>query len=391
MKRFSAQFVFTNTGPPLKRAIITAEDDGTIIKVEENGGELKERQSVEFYNGIIVPGFVNCHCHLELSHLYRAIPEGGGLSNFLMHVRTLRNYDQEEIIQKAEMEDENLFREGVSLCADICNTSVTFDLKKRSRIRYINFGEVFGIDPEKAGKRMDELMQLVNAANEAGITLYPAPHSAYAVPLPLFRMLREKSTGNKVTSIHFLESESEIAFLKDHSGPMKRSYEESGLMPAKIQTPIDSATAILKEVTPAGNLILVHNTFADKETVAKVNERGNTYWCLCPGSNLYIGNKLPPVKMLREEDCKIVIGTDSLSSNKKLSILSEMKIIQENFPSVKLEELIRWSAINGAEALGEADTFGTIEPGKKPGLLLIQDLDLENFRLQEETSVKRLI
>jgi imidazolonepropionase-like amidohydrolase len=86
-----------------------------------------------------------------------------------------------------------------------------------------------------------------------------------------------------------------------------------------------------------------------------------------------------------------VIGTDSLSSNKKLSMLEEMKIIQDHFPSVKPEELIRWATVNGAEALGEGSTYGTIEPGKRPGVVVIQDLDLENLKLLEGTTVKRLI
>jgi cytosine/adenosine deaminase-related metal-dependent hydrolase len=308
-----------------------------------------------------------------------------------MNVRTLRDYDQEEIITAAKKEDDDLFREGVSLCADICNTPVTFGIKKRSRIRYINLLEVFGIDPEKAGKRMDEVMLLVKAAEDAGLTHYPVPHSVYSVSLPLFMMLREKSKGNQVTSIHFMESEDEALFLKDHSGPMRRSYENSGLMPASLQTAGSHITAIIDEITPSGNLILVHNTYADRETVSAVKKRGNTFWCLCPGSNLYIENKLPPVEMLMEEGCRIVIGTDSLSSNKKLSILSEMKIIQEHFPSVKLEDLIRWATINGAEALGEGDTYGTLEPGKKPGLVLLQDMDLVNLKLLEETTVRRLM
>jgi Cytosine deaminase and related metal-dependent hydrolases len=391
MKHFSAQFVFTNRSAKLKRAVITVKDDGTIVKVEESREDLKETQSVEFYNGIIVPGFVNCHCHLELSHLKGAIAEGSGLSDFIMNVRTLRDYDQKEIITAAKREDDDLFRGGVSLCADICNTPVTFNIKKRSRIRYINLTEAFGIDPEKAGKRMDEVMLLGKAADDEGLTHYPIPHSAYSVSLPLFRMLKEKSKDNRVTSIHFMESEDEEIFLKNHTGPMKRSYEDSGLMPATLQTAGSHVTAIMDEVTPSGNLILVHNTFADSKTVSEVKKRGNTYWCLCPGSNLYIENKLPPVEMLMKEGCKIVIGTDSLSSNKKLSILSEMKIIQEHFPSVKLEDLIRWATINGAEALGEGDTFGTLEPGKKPGLLLIEDADLVNLKLLPETTVKRLI
>ena len=249
MKRFSAQFIFTNTAPPLKRAVITAEDDGTIVKVEESRGELKETQSVEFYNGIIVPGFVNCHCHLELSHLKGAIAEGMGLSDFIMNVRTLRNYDQKEIITAAKKEDDDLFREGVSLCADICNTPVTFDIKKRSSIRYISFGEVFGIDPDKAGKRMVEVMHLAKEAEDAGLKLYPVPHSAYSVSLPLFRMLREKSSGNRVTSVHFMESESEAIFLKDHSGPMRRSYADSGLLPASLPPPV-SARRLSEQVFP---------------------------------------------------------------------------------------------------------------------------------------------
>jgi aminodeoxyfutalosine deaminase len=391
MKRFSAQYIFTNKNRPLKRAIVTAEDNGTIVKVEENRDDLKETQSVEFYNGIIVPGFVNSHCHLELSHLKGAISEKSGLADFIRDIRALRNYDQKDIIAAARIADEDLFREGVSLCADICNTPLAFNIKKESRIRYISLGEVFGIDPEKAGKRMEELMLLLKVAEDAGATCYPVPHSVYSVALPLFRMLREKSISNRVTSIHFMESDSEALFLKDHSGPMRKSYEESGMLPASLMLSKDHKTAITEEVTPSGNLILVHNTYAGRDTVTEVNRRGNTCWCLCPGSNLYIENKLPPVKMLMDEGCKIVIGTDSLSSNKKLSILSEMKIIQEYFPSIKLDEIIRWATINGAEALDEGDTFGTIEPGKRPGLLLIEDLDLENLRLLKETRVKRLI
>jgi cytosine/adenosine deaminase-related metal-dependent hydrolase len=69
MKSLTAQYVITNTCRPLKRAVITTEDDGTIISIEDTAGALTEKGSTEFYNGIIVPGFVNSHCHLELSHM----------------------------------------------------------------------------------------------------------------------------------------------------------------------------------------------------------------------------------------------------------------------------------------------------------------------------------
>jgi imidazolonepropionase-like amidohydrolase len=106
---------------------------------------------------------------------------------------------------------------------------------------------------------------------------------------------------------------------------------------------------------------------------------------------LYIEKKVPPVEVLISEGCEIVIGTDSLASNKKLSILSELKTLQQHFPAIPLEILVRWATINGAKALGKDDIFGKIESGKKPGLLLLQDLDLQNFKLLPETSVTRLV
>jgi cytosine/adenosine deaminase-related metal-dependent hydrolase len=90
MKRFAAQYIVTNAGPSLKRAVVTTEDDGTIISIEDTAGDLKEKHSTEFYNGIIIPGFVNCHCHLELSPLKGNISEGEGLGGFIEELKTLQ-------------------------------------------------------------------------------------------------------------------------------------------------------------------------------------------------------------------------------------------------------------------------------------------------------------
>ncbi|MDQ1332687.1 MAG: aminodeoxyfutalosine deaminase, partial [Bacteroidota bacterium] len=149
MKRFAAQFIFTNSGPPLKRAVITADDDGTIISIENNDGSLRERQSVEFYNGIIIPGFVNCHNHLELSHLKGIIPEGKGLGDFISRVRSIRDRMLPDIKTAARNTDNDMYLEGIQLCADICNTPDTFEMKSKSLLRYINLIEAFGIDPGK--------------------------------------------------------------------------------------------------------------------------------------------------------------------------------------------------------------------------------------------------
>jgi aminodeoxyfutalosine deaminase len=188
-----------------------------------------------------------------------------------------------------------------------------------------------------------------------------------------------------------METAGETEFLNNRSGTIASSYRKSGLMPSAPETVASHSEAVLYEMTSSGNLILVHNTFSDRATIEMISRRGNTYWCLCPASNLFIEEKLPPVYMLKEAGCDIVIGTDSLASCNNLSILGELIILQEKFPLLSMDELIRWATINGAKALGEIENYGSIEPGKKPGLLLLRDTDLINLKLTQQSSVVRLI
>jgi aminodeoxyfutalosine deaminase len=375
----------------LKRGLITTEDDGTIISVEETKGYLTERHTTEFYNGIIIPGFVNCHCHLELSHLKGKILKGRGLGGFIEQIRNTRNDNKEDIVSSAFSADKNMFNEGIVLCADICNTSDTFKIKKESRISYFNLLEVFGLDPEKARKRIDEILYVAGISKDMELRFSLVPHSAYSMSLTLLRLLRKESLNNRITSIHFMETDGEETFLKNHTGPLMSSYKRSGLLPARLETSKSHAIVVLDEVTRSGNLILVHNTFAGRNTIRRIKERGNLFWCLCPNSNIYIENKIPPLNLLIEESCDIVIGTDSLASNSNLSILEELKTLQFRFPGINIEDLIRWGTINGAKALGDEERFGTIETGKRPGLLLLENVDLQNMKLLPESFVTRLV
>lgn len=391
MKQFSAQYIFTNSGKPLKRGIITTDNEGVIISVEDTGGFPVERGSVEFFNGIIIPGFVNCHCHLELSHMKGTAERGTGLGNFIEQVRSKRDNGIESIIYHSEKADYEMLTEGVVLCADICNTASSFGIKVNSPIKYINLLEVFGIDPAKAQKRIDEIIKVADICSKMSLPCYIVPHAVYSTSLPLFRLIKEISIDNKITSIHFMESDGEKEFLNNHSGTIAASYRKSGLMPPVPETVASHSEAVRDEITSSGNLILVHNTFSDRETVEMVTKRGNTFWCLCPGSNLFIEDILPPVYMLKEAGCDIVIGTDSFASGDNLSILGEIKILQEKFPLLSLDELVGWATLNGARALGETENYGSLRPGKKPGLLLLSNTDLINLRLLPQTSVRRLI
>ena len=390
MRILSAQYAITNAGPALKKPLISVGDDGTILEIEDTGGNIREKHSVEFLNGIIVPGFVNCHCHLELSHMKNSIGRNLGLTGFLDRIRTSRAAGEEIITEASAKADRSMYVSGVNLCADICNTPSTFDLKKESRISYINLLEVFGIDPLKAEHRMEEIMHVADIASEKNIPFFVVPHTVYSLSLTLFRLLLETTRGNRVTSLHFMEARGEAELVENHSGPLMDYYIGSGLLNGGLEAVESHADAVLNEITGNGNLILVHNTYADRDTIKMVKKRENLYWCLCPRSNLFIENEVPPVSVLMDEGCTITVGTDSLASNTDLNLLEELKTLQENFTFLTLDELIPWATLNGAKALQMEAEFGKIEKGKKPGLLLLEDADMQNMKLLPGSFVTRL-
>ena len=138
--------------------------------------------------------------------------------------------------------------------------------------------------------------------------------------------------------------------------------------------------------------LLVHNTFAKREDILFASDNlSDLFWVMCPAANQYIENRLPPIYEFMSLNQDIAIGTDSLASNNSLSILKEIKIISENFPSVPLEMLVKWSTYYGAKALGMDNKLGSFEPGKKPGINLIDMIDFREMKLTEGSSVTVLV
>lgn len=366
VRRISAQYLFTSAGEPLKRGVVTLADDGTVTGVEDTGGMLTESAGTEFYNGIIIPGFVNCHAHLELSHMRGLIPPGGGLNGFIASVREKRGATTGEIIDAAIAADREMQSEGVMACGDISNSTLTAGIKHDSLIRYFTFAEVFGLDPLVAEARMADALIVCEEMRLRGLPVQVTPHSLYSVSVPLSHLIREQITPESVISLHFLESDDERNMVRDHT------------------------QAALELSHIASRLLLVHNTVITAGEAATLATTGNTWFCLCPSSNIHISGIMPPAAMLRQMTDRIVVGTDSLASSDHLSMITGLRLLQEAAPEITAGEIIRWGTINGARALGCDDILGSIEPGKRPGLLLAEHIDLQNMRLLPGSRVRRL-
>ena len=394
MRKISANFVYSPHTGFVRNGILKIDDEGVILDFIDPGNHFREEAGLEHYNGIICPGFVNAHCHIELSHMKGNIPEHTGLDNFIRMVVTGRKFPDQFIRDSIRKADEEMQREGIVAVGDICNTDDSFELKAKSRIYYHSFVEVFNMQNSMAETTFAAGMKLLNMAREEyKLSASLVPHASYTVSEELFRIFREElnDPGN-ILSIHNQETELENQFIKLRQGKFLELFELLGFEKGDSRPRNLNSLPWLSGVIPANSpLLLVHNVFTTLEDIeASGLDHSKTWFCLCPNSNLYIANVLPGNTLMNHFPGQVCIGTDSLSSNHRLSILEELKTLDENYPETGLNKLLQFATLNGAKMLGIDSFAGSFEPGKKPGINLIEGADLQALRLRRESRVRVL-
>ena len=392
MRQIAANYIFPGSGSCLKNGIIILTDEGIVEKVIDTGGNIHESAGLEFYNGIVVPGFINAHCHLELSHMQGLIPEKTGLPGFIGRITKQRFAGIEEIKKHAWKAHFEMIHNGIVAVGDICNTSASFEIKKKKDILYHSFIEVYGSDPKIAEKKIQDALKLSSLIESK----YPhnhsiIPHAPYSVSNNLLQRIVESNT-NGLLSFHNQESASENLLFEKNTGPLLEALV--ALEPSFIRNNTSGVNPLLSIISQLGKnrkLLPVHNTYTRAKDIQSIKKRDlQIFWILCPGANLYIENRLPDIPLLKENN-PIALGTDSLASNHQLSILEEMKLISSHYPNIHLTELVKWGTLNGAKALNMEKEIGSLEPGKRPGVNLIHQADLKNLKLTEKSWVEKLV
>lgn len=396
-RKISASYVFTLSGKPLKNGIVVANSEGRIVDIIDTKGDLVESEGVEHYSGILCPGFINAHCHLELSHLKGKIARELHLPGFLHQILLTRNADEDFQEMAARQADRYMWKSGIVAVGDISNSSFTLGIKEESQVYYHTFIECFGFLPERAPRAMEygEFISRLYEASKLPASI--VPHSPYSVSDELFQLIAEDArTKNSLLSIHHQESAEENKMFADKSGDLLAHYRDNLKLDTGFWQPAEKSPTgtILAKIPSENPLLLVHNTFlgeADLKLIRESRSPKNTYFVTCPNANLYIENRLPDYELLADSGFPICIGTDSLASNHTLSVLEEMKVISENTTEITLNSLLEWACLNGAKALGIDGWAGSFEIGKKPGLNLIEGVDFKAMKLRLNSRVKKLV
>ena len=395
MQYLSANFIIPISSPPTRDAVLVLDDDGVVqIIVNLDHPDLPQDE-IRHFDGVLCPGFVNTHCHLELSWAKGLIAEGKGLDYFVRQLELLKTRVSDAEIWQAIVDAAcEMEAHGIIATADISNGIYTLDLKSKSLHYFHTFVEVFGSNPDYAeavftkAKQLRSLFETQTRNGTASIT----PHATYSLSEKLFRLVANAARENPL-SIHHPENQDENPYFYDGSGPIaeRRKFFNPDLKPF-VGTGKRPFESISGHFDPGQVLLLVHNTLTQSEDIEFAEHHfANAYWCFCPNANFFIENQLPVIDLFRSKNCKITLGTDSLASNHQLSILEEMKTIQNHFPYISLPELLQWGTLNGARFMGIEDKVGSFEAGKAPGVVLLENIDLPQLKFTHESNSRLVI
>jgi aminodeoxyfutalosine deaminase len=375
--KFKADKLFDGYRFSDDNTVLITDEEGVIeaiVPIDQAGDDVQQ------LSGILSPGFINCHCHLELSHMKGLIPEGTGLVKFVLNVVQQRHFPDEEILQAIEKAEDEMLANGIVAVGDICNNTLTVSQKTKGRLYYHNFIEASGFNPAIAQQRFQRSVDFFKEyARNYSIPVESnsiVPHAPYSVADELWDLIIN-FPGNHLLTIHNQEIVAENELFLNKQGEFLELYTAMNI-DASFFKPSgkSSLQTYLPKFLHNQSVILVHNLHTSEEDILfgqQTITKGQLHYCLCPNANQYISRQLPDINLLMKHDCAIVLGTDSLASNHQLRILEEIKTIQQAFPAIEMETLLKWATSNGAKALQLDLLLGSFEKGKKPGVVLIRD------------------
>lgn len=348
---------------------------------------------VEEGGGLLLPGFVDCHAHLELGALRGKVPGGDGLAAWVGRLLAARAPVSREELQAGAMEAARDMRAfGTIAVADVCTLLATKPILEEAGLGGVSLLEVVGANQEAAEAARAEAEQRLAAhppservdvrlvphsphgthpevlrglvgeggnglgpeavkeeATQSAVEGFPEEAAAWAPYLPV----AEPPSGDwptapaGVRSVHVAEHDDEERWHLRGEGPFAPFLRSKGASPSG-----KPALATLEALGVIGSeTLLVHLVTASEKELERASTLGATA-VLCPRSNLHIGGKLPDLERIRRAGLPWTLGTDSLASTPDHDLLGELRVLHEAFPSVPFAELLAAATHGGAAALG---------------------------------------
>jgi len=371
-----ADHVLPGDAPPIADAAIAVGDGGVVVEVGRAGDVIPRHGGapVDRVRGVVFPGLVNAHTHLELSAMRGKVPGGRGFVPWVDALIAVRSeVSPEEDAEAIDAAVTELVRAGTSAVGEITNSLAAVRALVERGVAGCVFHEVFGHERTSVLRRVAglraELEERVGRWPTRDLSYAPAPHTLYTTHEDAVTALLDSAKHYRArTSLHLAEHAAERRAVERGEGAVPEWLLARARQTAAFpKIPLFDYAARVGALSP--DVLLVHMTEARPDELARVAAAGSPV-VLCPRSNIFIEGKLPPLPAVLEAGIAPALGTDSLASNASLDVLAEARVLAERFPEVPAAKLVTMATWNGARALGRAD-LGRIARGARPGLVAV--------------------
>ena len=383
MQIFAASYLLPVTSPPLAGGALAVEN-GRIVDC----GTLEELRKThtapvrEFPGCVIMPGLVNAHTHLELTHF----PAWKLRKGIDYSPRTYVDWVIQVIkIRRALSRDElvNSVREGMHKSLECGTTAIGEILTDRSLMPLYGefplsgrlYLEAIGQDPAAGDSFLNSFEKIMAESMPGSMLPGISPHAPHTLSAGFMTDIAAVARRRSIPlTIHLAETREELAFLHDSTGRIAdQLYPFAGwgdyLPPPRYATPVSYLDS-LGVLNPGTSVVhCVHVTPADADIL---RQRGVTA-VLCPRSNDRLAVGRAPLHLLKKAGIPLALGTDSLASNDSLSLWDEMRFLRRQFPDIfTSEELIALATVGAAGALHLRHLAGSLEQGKQADFLVVK-------------------
>jgi cytosine/adenosine deaminase-related metal-dependent hydrolase len=356
--------VYPITAPPIEDGAVLVDANGRIAAVGRNARvpTPKGIQAFHFPDAELMPGLINCHTHLELTHL------GGGAQHaepeflkWIRRIRELKDATSAEAFHEAAIAGiRDSWARGVTCIAETGSTGAVMRALHDLGGRGIVYQEVFGPDPAKCTASMTELESAVRQLRvlaTAQLFVGVSPHAPYTVSAALYESVAAFARLHQLPiAVHVAESPEEVTLVRDGAGPFADALRARGIT---IESRRCSPVAYLVQcgVIQRGTLC-IHCVQVNESDVELLRALGASV-AHCPRSNAAHQLGRMPLRLFREAAVPVGLGTDSVVSVGDLDLWAEAEA-----SGLRGEAAVRGLTIEGARALGWESEIGSLEVGK---------------------------
>ncbi len=361
-------------------------DDGGKIKY---AGQFKDIdgfnscRTIDLGNSAIVPGFVNSHTHLELTHLHKCIKSNGNFTNWIRQlVDEKSNWPESEYALSVQDGIKNSLKSGTTTVVDITRNGFALNELLTSKIRKSLFFEIINFNPDTAEDTLNDFRELITGINPDDLlSIGIFPHAPYTVSSRLYRECKKVSEALDIEiATHIAETEDEVELLTKGTGHFVSLLKDFNML-NNWKHPGQSPINYMKNIGFLENgCILIHCNYLSGDEIDLI-EKTNSNVVFCPRSHEYFRHEDHPFSSLKDRNINLALGTDSLASNDTLSILDEMKFIRKHYRDMKPQDIFHMGTIAGAVALKMDDSIGKLYPGYYADIAVIEfeNTDISNI------------